>query len=408
MRKKVFSIFTILAIAFTLFGVLGVVVVFPKRDVFGIIFYIVWVILGTSLVVAFRRSANKIPKMNNNISDPLCAPIDSPSAAEDHSFRADSPSEKPCENLTNGDTEELSFPNVYIALDLETPNRKNDSISQIGLLLIKNGKIDSNFSTLLNPESPFDPINSKLTGLNSSSVIHAPNLPTYWPHIEKLFESYVTVAHNASFDLSVLSKALSHYGIPVPKIRYVCTYVESMNKMPELNKHNLAALASHYNINTLKEHSACDDARVCHLIFENMKKDGFQFIISEYNNTICSDDLVEESSKNTTVPHSDIALPFSDCSEVLFDGKRFVLTGIFSRIEKEVISDYVTDHGGRVTSAVSGKTDYIIIGSTPAPEWKYGDYGSKIKKALELWNLNNQKPLFISEEHLLKIVDIRN
>jgi NAD-dependent DNA ligase len=57
----------------------------------------------------------------------------------------------------------------------------------------------------------------------------------------------------------------------------------------------------------------------------------------------------------------------------LYDGKRFVLTGVFPEIGggigldqgKAKVKALVESFGGRVTSAVSGVTDYLIVGRNP-------------------------------------------
>ncbi|MDR3666863.1 MAG: NAD-dependent DNA ligase LigA [Ignavibacteriaceae bacterium] len=56
---------------------------------------------------------------------------------------------------------------------------------------------------------------------------------------------------------------------------------------------------------------------------------------------------------------------------VLFD-KTFVLTGTLSGFTREEVGDKIASLGGKVTSTVSNKTDYVLVGDKP---------GSKIEKA---------------------------
>jgi DNA ligase (NAD+) len=58
----------------------------------------------------------------------------------------------------------------------------------------------------------------------------------------------------------------------------------------------------------------------------------------------------------------------------LFD-KTFVLTGTLSGFTREEAGDKITALGGKITSTVSSKTDYILVGDKP---------GSKIDKAKAL------------------------
>jgi DNA ligase (NAD+) len=56
-------------------------------------------------------------------------------------------------------------------------------------------------------------------------------------------------------------------------------------------------------------------------------------------------------------------------------GKTFVLTGTLPGMTREAASEAIVNLGGRVSSAVSGKTSYVVIGNDP---------GSKADKARTL------------------------
>lgn len=44
------------------------------------------------------------------------------------------------------------------------------------------------------------------------------------------------------------------------------------------------------------------------------------------------------------------------------DGLKFVLTGEFQLISRDKLTELINNKGGRITTAVSGKTDYLITG----------------------------------------------
>ena len=56
-------------------------------------------------------------------------------------------------------------------------------------------------------------------------------------------------------------------------------------------------------------------------------------------------------------------------------GKTFVFTGELSKVSREQAGELVTSHGGKVTSSVSKKTDYVVVGA---------EHGSKYDKAKSL------------------------
>ncbi len=58
-----------------------------------------------------------------------------------------------------------------------------------------------------------------------------------------------------------------------------------------------------------------------------------------------------------------------------FAGKSFVFTGSLAKRSREEAAELVLQHGGKISSSVSKKTDYVVVGSDP---------GSKLDKAKEL------------------------
>lgn len=58
-----------------------------------------------------------------------------------------------------------------------------------------------------------------------------------------------------------------------------------------------------------------------------------------------------------------------------FEGKVFVVTGTLANFTREGIKSYIQERGGRVSSSVSAKTSYVVVGENP---------GSKLGKANQL------------------------
>ncbi|MCI7409768.1 MAG: hypothetical protein MSS58_06660, partial [Collinsella sp.] len=65
--------------------------------------------------------------------------------------------------------------------DVETPNKKNDRISSIGLIrATSEGKIIDRVQFTVNPEEPFDDFNMRLTGLSPVAVKDSPCFRFLW------------------------------------------------------------------------------------------------------------------------------------------------------------------------------------------------------------------------------------
>lgn len=150
----------------------------------------------------------------------------------------------------------------YVVFDVETPNRYNSRMSAIGISVVENGEIVREFYSLVDPEQPFDPFNTVLTGISAESVADAPTFPELWPRIEPMLREGVLVAHNAGFDVGVLKKCLAAYGIPwKSSVQALCTVVMGRRLLPDIG-HRLNELCDYYGIE-LNHHRADSDSHAC-------------------------------------------------------------------------------------------------------------------------------------------------
>ncbi len=80
------------------------------------------------------------------------------------------------------------------------------------------------------------------------------------------------------------------------------------------------------------------------------------------------------------------------------EGLKFVLTGALAEMTRDEAKNEIEARGGRVVSAVSGKTSYVVVGDSP---------GSKYDKALKL-GVEDPRREFVpgSAERILKILEM--
>ena len=115
--------------------------------------------------------------------------------------------------------------------------------------LINNGvcKEIGRLDFIINPKVPISKKITEITGLTSADVIDQPEFSHFYPQLAMLFlgEKYL-VAHNASFDVSIMKIELQRLGrltqFPWPPIQ-ICT-VNQTNKIKGFNL-KLAALYEH-------------------------------------------------------------------------------------------------------------------------------------------------------------------
>ncbi len=150
----------------------------------------------------------------------------------------------------------------FVIFDVETPNRRNDRISAIGIMVIEDGIITDEFYSLVNPETYFDSFNINLTGIDSDTVHEAPNFPELWEKIEPIMSDGLLVAHNAVFDIGVLKKCLEFYHVSWrQKVPYLCTVQMGKHFLPGMS-HKLNVLCDYYGI-ALDHHHAASDSHAC-------------------------------------------------------------------------------------------------------------------------------------------------
>ncbi|MBQ7901533.1 MAG: PHP domain-containing protein, partial [Clostridia bacterium] len=170
------------------------------------------------------------------------------------------------EIVTNG--KDMGLNGEYVVFDLETtglsPN--TEAITEIGAVRVKDGQITDTFNEFVNPGKPIPPKIVELTGITDDMVADAPSIDAMLPKFYDFVGDSVLVAHNAGFDTSFIKKAASDCGM-----EYNFTVIDTLDlarcTVPELKKHNLAALTKHFNIKLENHHRACDDAMATAHVF---------------------------------------------------------------------------------------------------------------------------------------------
>lgn len=86
---------------------------------------------------------------------------------------------------------------------------------------------------------------------------------------------------------------------------------------------------------------------------------------------------------------------------VEFEGRSFCFTGKFFYGPRKKCEAEVENRGGSLSSAPSGKTDFLVIGMIGSSDWIHSTHGRKIEAAVELRESGKEIGI-ISEEHWTK------
>lgn len=154
----------------------------------------------------------------------------------------------------------------YIVLDLETPNRYANGACSIGIVIVEDGQVVDEKYSLINPETHFDKFNIAFTGIGPDDVADAPTFPEYYEEIKDLLSDNIIVGQNITFDLSVISKTLTRYNMPIPTFNYFCT-LNSAKRNLNLPSNSLSYIVANVLETTYNAHNAMADAQMTNELF---------------------------------------------------------------------------------------------------------------------------------------------
>ena len=72
------------------------------------------------------------------------------------------------------------------------------------------------------------------------------------------------------------------------------------------------------------------------------------------------------------------------CATINIEGKNICLSGEFDYGSKDAVASMLEEKGALIQKGITKKTNILIVGGQGSSAWSSGNYGTKIKKALEL------------------------
>lgn len=152
-------------------------------------------------------------------------------------------------------------PLVFVDLETTGANPLRDRITEIGLVQVADGVVQS-WSSLVNPGVPIPPFIQQLTGINNDMVAGAPVFAELAQEVLAKLEGRLFIAHNARFDYGFLKSEFKRIGIHF-QARVLCTVQLSRKLYPLEFKHNLDSLTVRHGLIAEGErHRALTDAEL--------------------------------------------------------------------------------------------------------------------------------------------------
>lgn len=269
----------------------------------------------------------------------------------------------------------------FICIDFETANTNKNSACAVGICAVENMQITKSEGFLIKPPTTnFNPRNVSIHGITYDMVKNCNDFKSIWEnHLLGYFQnSLFVIAHNAPFDMSVLRACLNEYQTTCEDF----LYLDSMNIGWECSGHqtggkSLAAMAKYYAIDFPNHHEACCDAlTAAEIVIKAIQAFSCPNLIwtvaLHYNIVACRFSQVEykhnpPTNKSSIFPKAINIHELSptttafDVAHPLYQ-KNCVLTGELKTFERKDAMQKILDVGGIVKSAVSSKTDYLIVG----------------------------------------------
>jgi DNA polymerase-3 subunit epsilon len=155
------------------------------------------------------------------------------------------------------------IPGRLAYLDVETTGAdpRHDRITEVGLLLVDDGRLTQEWSTLVNPERDIPAGIETLTGITGAMVEEAPLFADIAPALTARLNGRLLVAHNARFDCAFLRNEFRRAGVSFDT-HALCSVRLSRELFPEERQHNLDALIERFGLPCETRHRALPDARL--------------------------------------------------------------------------------------------------------------------------------------------------
>ncbi|HQZ95300.1 MAG TPA: exonuclease domain-containing protein [Pyrinomonadaceae bacterium] len=221
---------------------------------------------GKASAVSVVDFVMKIRKPDRNLARLLAADM----IAGDPRLRIDGDMVELCDDEFEG--REL-METEFVVFDLETTGAKAPPcrITEIGAYRVKDGKVQEEFQTLVNPETPIPPFITSLTGISDEMVRHAPLFADVAYDFLDFIGDSILVAHNSGFDMRFLNHEISRiFGKYKLRNPCLCTVQLSRKLLPDILNHKLKTVAEHYEIELVNHHRASADAYATAHIFVNL------------------------------------------------------------------------------------------------------------------------------------------
>ena len=263
----------------------------------------------------------------------------------------------------------------FFALDVETANVDRSSICQIGVAEFRDGKVIDEWSTLVNPESYFDPFNIGLHGIKKSDVMDSPTFDGIYSELSERI-SHQIVVHHTSFDRTAINRACAEYKLQDLQIRWLDSAAICKRAWKEqfaAKGYGLAKVAEFLGID-FSHHDALEDALTAgEIVCRACVETGLS--IEEWFGRVGQSIFPSKSESHLIQQQGNL--------DGNLYGENIVFKGTLSRPRAEM-AKIAADLGCNISNGVTKKTTMLVVGIQDIPKLAGYEKSSKHRKAEEL------------------------
>ena len=283
----------------------------------------------------------------------------------------------------------------FLALDVETANADYSSICQIGIAEFENGIVIDKWSSLINPESYFDPFNISIHGIKESDVRNSPTFDKIYQELKNRLEGQITV-HHMPFDRVALNRVCEEYQLPAINTKWLDSAKITRRTWEQFayKGYGLKNIADFLGIN-FEHHDALQDAIAAGLVVANA------CLIKEISIEDWFIRIGKPISQNTSSSDYSASIKQDGNQEGSLYGENLVFTGTLSLARKEA-TEIAAKIGCNILNSVTQKTTILVVGTQDSTKLAGYDKSSKHRKAEGLIEKGKQIKI-LSEKDFIKM-----
>jgi DNA polymerase-3 subunit epsilon len=157
------------------------------------------------------------------------------------------------------------MPLDFTAIDFETAKSSNASACSVGLVKVRDGLVVDRVAWFIRPPAGFDHFtewNTRIHGIMAPDVAEAKLWSEQLADLVAFADDDFLVAHNAGFDMGVISGACRASFVDIPDFRYLCS-LQVARKTYTLDSYRLPVAAMAAGFEDFAHHDALADSEAC-------------------------------------------------------------------------------------------------------------------------------------------------